>query len=151
MWLGGHHTGDSGSMTSSPLSWRLQPHRCPSILVLRLISTVSGDMPGTYGTGRWPTCLGSPTASSASFKLCLQGSLILLLVCSIFCSCLSWCSISYATSISYALVSTRFCPHIGALLSLTGWERLIMPSEGFCVDSSPLLSFSPPFMRSAWP
>ena len=53
----------------------------------------------------WPTCLGSPSASSASFKPCLQGSLILLLVCSIFCSYRSWCSISYMTSISCALAA----------------------------------------------
>jgi predicted PurR-regulated permease PerM len=57
----------------------------------------------------------------------------------------------YATSISYALVSMRSSPHIGVPLWLTGWERLIMPSEGSCVDSSPLLLSSPPFMRSAWP
>src|SRR5437870_12207566 len=65
-------------------------------------------MPGTYGIGRWPTCPGLLRASSASFKPCLQGSPILLLVCSISCSCRSWCSISYAISISYALLRARF-------------------------------------------
>jgi predicted PurR-regulated permease PerM len=32
-------------------SWRRQRRRCPSTSVLRLTSTVSGRMPGTYGTG----------------------------------------------------------------------------------------------------
>ena len=51
MWLDVPHTGASGSMTISPPSWRRQHRRCPSTSVLRLISTVFGRMPGTYGTG----------------------------------------------------------------------------------------------------